>query len=96
MEPTVHFVPSSRQIRVASGTSLLEAARRAGLPVAASCSGEGACARCALVILAGAEGMPGESPSETLAKARNRVDAGTRLACRIGVTRDMTVTASYW
>jgi len=96
MEPTVHFVPSSRRIRVPSGTSLLEAARRAGLPVAASCSGEGACARCALVILVGGEGVPVESRSEALAKARNRVDARTRLACRIGVTGDMTVTAAYW
>ncbi len=96
MEPTVHFLPSSRHVRVPSGTSLLEAARRAGLPVAAACSGEGACARCALVILIGGESVPGELPAETLAKNRNRVDAGSRLACRIGVTGDLTVTASYW
>jgi 2Fe-2S ferredoxin len=96
MQPTVHFLPSSRQVRVPSGTSLLEAVRRAGLPVAAACSGEGACARCAMMIVVAAESLPGESPAETAAKARNRIDAGARLACRVGVTGDMTVTTSYW
>jgi adenylate cyclase len=96
MQPVVHFVPSDRKVCVPRGTSLLEAVRRAGLPIARACSGDGACGRCGLRILVGGETVAGESPGEVRAKARNRVDADVRLACRIGVDRDLTVTSPYW
>ena len=51
MECCVRFLPSEREIRVPAGTSLLEAARRAGLPVASACGADGICARCGLDIL---------------------------------------------
>lgn len=96
MEPVIRFLPSRREVCVPIGTSLLEAARRAGLPVASACSAAGACGRCGLRIVTGAEAVDAESASEQRAKQRNRIDADLRLACRIDVTADMTVTTPYW
>ncbi len=89
-------MPSEREIRVPAGTSLLEAARRAVLPVASACGAGGICARCGLDILEGAEGPPAESERETDIKSANRVDEDLRLACRIRLECDLVVTARYW
>ena len=37
-----------------------------------------------------------ESPEETSAKQRNRIDDGLRLACQLALRGDLTVSASYW
>ncbi len=96
MSCVIRFMPDGRQIEVPEGTVLLEAARRAGLPVAAACGGDGACARCGMTVLAGAEGLAPEGETERIAKARNRIDGALRLACLIPLRGDLTVTASYW
>jgi 2Fe-2S ferredoxin len=92
----IHFLPSERTVRVVAGTPLLEAARRAGLPVAEACQGDGACARCGMRILSGGEGLSPESEGERAAKLKNRVDGRLRLSCQVRADRDMTVTAPYW
>jgi 2Fe-2S ferredoxin len=96
MQHRIRFLPSERTVRVAPGTPLLDAAREAGLPVAQTCSGEGICARCGMLILEGGEGRAVEGPDETDAKARNRVDGNLRLSCLVRTDRDLTVTAPYW
>jgi uncharacterized 2Fe-2S/4Fe-4S cluster protein (DUF4445 family) len=96
MEARVRFDPSGREIRVAVGTTLLEAARRAGLPIASACGGDALCGRCGVLVLAGEETIAPEDERETRAKRRNRVPAEQRLACRIPVSGDLQVTASYW
>lgn len=83
-------------VEVADGTTLLEAARRAGLPIASACSGVALCARCGLEILAGGEALDPEREDERRQKARNRVPAEQRLACRAGVHGAVTATAAYW
>jgi ferredoxin len=102
MEHTVTFV---RRVagestlvtsRVADGTTLLEAARGAGLPIASACSGAALCARCGLNVLEGAESLDPERLDERRQKERNRVPAEQRLACRAGVHGDVTATAAYW
>lgn len=82
--------------RVADGTTLLEAARAAGLPIASACSGAALCARCGLEVLAGAAALDPERADEREQKARNRVPAEQRLACRAGVHGPVTASASYW
>ena len=74
----VRFEPSGESVRVPHGTSLLEAARRAGLPVASACDRHAACGRCGLRVLAGAPRVERESARETELKVRNRVDAELR------------------
>ena len=53
-------------------------------------------ARHALAILAGEGEVAPETPEESRAKERNRIDPRLRLACRIRVCADVSVTAPYW
>lgn len=76
--------------------TLLEAARRAGLPMASACGADGICGRCGLRVLTGAGALSAESADETEVKRRNRIDPDLRLACRAGVHGPVAVTASYW
>jgi uncharacterized 2Fe-2S/4Fe-4S cluster protein (DUF4445 family) len=92
----VRFHPSGLRLRVEAGTRLLDAARRAGLPVASGCGAEGLCGRCGLHVLAGVLHLSAEEPAEAAAKRRNRIAPELRLACRAGVSGDVEVTASYW
>jgi len=97
----VWFRPSragaaARRVEVPPGTTLLEAAHRAGMPVARACGGGGLCARCGLRVVAGAEGLAPEGSAEARAKARNRVDASLRLACQVRVEGRLEVSAAYW
>ena len=96
MRVTVRFEPSGREVRVLRGTTLLEAARRAGLPSASACGADGLCGRCGLEILEGEAAGGAESESETRSKRRNRVESGQRLACRVILSADARVRASYW
>ena len=79
-----------------AGTTLLDAAVQAGLPVARSCGADGMCAKCGLVVVAGAEHLSPETPDEARIKQRNRVDAELRLACRARIEGDVVATAHYW
>jgi len=92
----VCFQPSGRRLRVSPGTSLLDAARRAGMPVASACGAFGLCGRCGMQVLAGGEELSAEMPGEADAKQRNRIAPQLRLACRASVWGDVEVTAAYW
>ncbi len=96
VECVIRFVPSGQSVRVPGGTTLAEAAREAGLPVATSCGQSGLCARCGLEILEGGEGIAEESADERAAKQRNRIAPNLRLACQVELTCDLVVTAPYW
>jgi ferredoxin len=111
MEVEVRFQPSEARLRVDSlqveplrvdplrvqqGTTLLEAARRVGLPMASACGADGICGRCGVRVLSGAEALSAESANEAEVKRRNRIDPDLRLACRAGVHGPVTVSASYW
>ena len=93
---TVRFEPSGLEVQVMRGTSLFEAARRAGLPVASACGRSAACGRCGMRVLESRSGIQIESDRERVVKARNRVDQTMRLSCMFSVRSDLTVTASYW
>jgi ferredoxin len=93
---TVRFEPVGREVRVPRGTTLLDAARRAGLPLASACGAEGLCARCGLEILEGLPAFGAEGEDERRAKLRNRVEPHQRLACRAVLGADARVRASYW
>ena len=96
MNVLIRFEPSRKSIEVPAGTTLLEAARRAKLPVASACGADGICARCGLEILEGADTIPSQSERERDVKRRNRIDTNLRLSCYVDVAGDMTVTAPYW
>ena len=95
-DPLVRFRPSGRALRVERGTTLLEAARRAGLPMASACGADGLCARCGVRVLAGAEALSPTTEAEERQKRRNRIDPALRLACRARALGDVELTAGYW
>lgn len=96
MECTVRFLPSGRVVRVAAGTTLLDAARRAGLPVASGCGEHRLCALCGLEIIEGIETLPPEPDEEAQIKQLNRIDPKLRLSCQLEVVGDLVVSAQYW
>ena len=87
---------TAQRVEVAPGTTLLDAVRLAGLPIARACGGGGLCARCGVEVLAGHEALAPEGPDEADAKARNRIDPSLRLACQVRVEGALEVRASYW
>lgn len=92
----VIFEPSGRRVEMPAGSTLLDAARAAELPIARACGADGICGRCALHVLAGAARLARESDAEVAVRRRNRIEDGARLACRTRVRGDVVVTASYW
>ena len=96
MDARIRFLPSGRALSVAPGTTLLEAAQRAGLPIASACGAGGLCARCGVRVLSGGGALSAEDDVEARQKRRNRVDPALRLACRAAVSGDVEVSASYW
>ena len=95
-EHQVTFEPGGHRAAVERGTTLLEAARSVGLPVASACGADGICGRCGMQILAGSESLPAETEAERNIKERNRIAPELRLSCRIQVESDLTATATYW
>jgi len=96
MTVQVHFARRGGSVRVPIGTLLIDAVRGADLPIARACGGEGLCGRCGVEILEGGGRLAAEGPDETRAKQRNRIDPRLRLACRVRVDADLTVSAPYW
>lgn len=92
--PTLRFLPKDARLEVAAGTRLIDAVRRAGLPIARACGDDLICSLCGVEILEGR--VSRESPAERRAKAANRVRPELRLACAIRVHDDLVLTADYW
>ncbi len=90
----IQFRPAGTTIDVPRGTLLIDAVRRAGLPIASPCGDDLICARCGVRVLSGE--VSREAPVERDAKARNRVPPEQRLACAIRVRDDLVITADYW
>jgi adenylate cyclase len=87
----IRFLPSQRSIRVPAGTSLLEAARRAGLLLAGGCCGWGTCSHCVVRIVEGGEGVAPESEGEKVAERSLGIKQDLRLGCFISLKQDLTV-----
>ncbi|MBI9105991.1 MAG: DUF4445 domain-containing protein [Spirochaetales bacterium] len=83
---SVKFYPSNKSVSVRSGTSLLEAARKAGLEVNTNCGGEGICGKCKMIIL---EGDIPDKVSWPFNEAQ--IKKGWVLACLSLVYKDLTV-----
>lgn len=82
----VQFQSFSKTVVVESGTTLLEAARRARIAISNICGGDGICGRCKLVVR---EGRVGGDP--TLLLSDEEIKAGTVLACQSLVESDLLV-----
>ena len=92
--PRLSFPPTQRSIEVPAGTRLIDAIRRAGLPIARACGDDLICGKCGVRVLSGSVIEPRRAELEAL--RRNRVPEGLRLACVIRVRDDLELTADYW
>lgn len=87
MERKVTFQPSGQSVYVLPGTSLMEAAGRAGVILQAPCGGRGTCGKCRVQIAKG-DCSPPDDPAPL---TPDMVARGFRLACRTRVHGPLVV-----
>jgi ferredoxin len=92
----VNFIPLGTTAEARSDETVLDAARRADAPVGNSCGSVGVCARCRVVVLAGAENLSPPTMIELRVAAQRGFAADERLACQAVVMGNVEVTTSYW
>jgi uncharacterized 2Fe-2S/4Fe-4S cluster protein (DUF4445 family) len=85
----IDFEPIGRRVSVAEGETLLEAAQRAGVMLAAVCGGVGICSHCKVQVMAGLVSPPGEN--ETAEFSCQEISSGWRLACQTKIQGDVRV-----
>ena len=83
-ELTVDFEPFGFRARVASGATLMDAARQAGVTLNAVCGGRGICDKCRVRVVEGQVTPPTAAEGRALAE-------GLRLACQTRVLSDARV-----
>lgn len=81
---------------VPDGTTLLDAARAVGLPIARACTGRGLCGRCDLEILDGGACLSREAEDERETRERDGLPPSRRLSCQARVHGPVRATAGYW
>ncbi|CAN5540685.1 hypothetical protein BH10BDE1_BH10BDE1_18810 [soil metagenome] len=89
---------SSRgDVEVASGSVLMEALLKIGLPVASSCRGDGVCTKCRLHVRELETGAAsGISDFEQGLLDRIQADDDERISCQTEVLGLIEVDADYW
>ncbi|MCZ7547018.1 MAG: 2Fe-2S iron-sulfur cluster-binding protein [Anaerolineae bacterium] len=86
---TVNFQPIGKRVEVEAGTTLLDAAQRAGVGLSAICGGVGSCETCRVYILQGKVSEP--SYIEEAVLTWEELAGGLRLACQTEVLDDVRV-----
>ncbi len=82
----VRFLPSGEVVEAEPGSTILELAREAGIPISAVCGGDGICGGCRVIIQ---EGEVEASPTSLL--TRDEIQRGYALACQTRVKGDLQV-----
>lgn len=88
-EVRVKFQPSGQSVYVLPGTSLLEAAGRAGIILQSPCGGRGTCGKCRVRIVSGESTSPKSGAEGPLSD--DSFKGGFRLACQTSIDGDMVV-----
>lgn len=79
--------------------TLMALCQAAGLPVASACSGRGACGRCLMTVISGAEALrpPGSRELRVLARLAARPDERLGCQCRLAdPSAEVAITTGYW
>jgi len=92
----VRFVPLDKSADAKANETLLDAARRANVPLGNSCGGIGICARCRVRVVEGAENLSAPTSVEERVSQQRGLAADERLACQAVVLGDCAVTTTYW
>jgi uncharacterized 2Fe-2S/4Fe-4S cluster protein (DUF4445 family) len=86
---TIHFEPGGIVVEVPSGSTLGEAARKAGFDLNQPCGGQGRCGRCAVIVDDARSSVRRRS---TIRLSAEDIAAGYALACQTVVEGDAWVT----
>jgi ferredoxin len=92
----VSFVPLGRTAEARDDESILDVARRAGVPLGNSCGGVGICSRCKIRVLAGNEHLSPATSIELRFSTARGFTEDERMACQAVVRGDCEVTTTYW
>lgn len=100
-DPLVIFTPSGKRGRVASGTTVLAAARQLGVDLDSVCGGRGICSKCQVAPAFGAFPKHGLTATEAALSPRNAVEdrydrirglaPGRRLGCQTQILADAVI-----
>jgi uncharacterized 2Fe-2S/4Fe-4S cluster protein (DUF4445 family) len=88
----VRFLPADREVEVASGTLLSDAAQKADVDINMPCGGQGRCGRCAVIVEEGGPGAGLVRRHSTERLSPDDVAEGYALACQTAVEGDVVVT----
>ena len=92
----VTFTPLHKSADAKDNETLLDVARRAGVPLGNSCGAIGVCARSSVRVVVGQENLTPPTAIESQVAQRRKLEADERLACQAVVTGDCEVTTTYW
>ena len=87
-EKKITFQPSGRTVYVLPGTSVFEAAARAGLLLQTPCGGQGKCGKCKVYVRSGT--CPSAAPCVEFF-SKEELAKGARLGCQAQVTDDCVI-----
>ncbi len=76
--------------------TLLDVARRSGIPLGNACGGVGVCARCVVEVCQGLEALTPPTTIEQRVSSERRLGSGKRLACQVVIIGDCVITTDYW
>jgi uncharacterized 2Fe-2S/4Fe-4S cluster protein (DUF4445 family) len=85
----VDFEPIGRRHACPKGTTLLDAARQAGVGIVSICGGRGTCGHCRVRVLDGL--APPPTAAESKVFSAEELAAGYRLACQVEVSSNLRV-----
>lgn len=85
-----------RSVWVAQGLTLFEAVRMAGIPLGASCAGQGICGFCKLQVLRGGNALSPIEERERQLLLRIGAETDERVACIAKVRGEVEISTSYW
>jgi ferredoxin, 2Fe-2S len=92
----VTFIPLEREASAFPDETLLDVARRAAVPLGASCGGVGICARCKVRVVEGAENLSPPTSVEIRIGGQRGFAGDERMACQAVVNGNCSVTTTYW
>lgn len=81
--PDLQSHPDNLTFSCSEGETLLEAALRAGLPMAHACGGHGKCSTCRVWVMEGAAQCPDRNATEARLASQLGLDPSIRLACQL-------------
>lgn len=90
------FTPLGREADAKPNESILDVARRAGVPLGNSCGGVGVCTRCKVRVLSDAANLSPATSIELRFSIARGFAADERMACQAVVLGNCEVTTTYW